>query len=340
MTTVAIAYNTPVSDDPSERGVLRQVEAIESSLQECGYVVTVLALDEPARFVGDIALARPDVIVNCCEAFAGRAHLEMSVAGFFELLGVAYTGSPPLTLGMAQHKALAKSVLRAHGIPTPRHAVLESDADVDAADGLVWPRIVKPVAQDASIGIDVGAVVHDRAGLADRVHHLMNVVDGAALVEEYIDGREFMVALLARSGRLTALPIEELDFGGVPVSHPRIVTFDSKWSAGSPAYLGTRATWPSLDRRLVERLNAVALSAAHAVGLRDYGRVDCRMNERGELFVLEVNPNPDIGPDSGFALTCNVAGLSYADLARTIVESALARRPAPVRPPPPPGGAA
>lgn len=352
MTRIAVVYNAPVvrptgqdlstlppssvaqygkEPDASELGVLGQVTAVCSMLAGAGYDSPAFEVSDVVSLTGFLA-QRPDAVFNCCESLLGRAELEMCVAGLFELLALPYTGSPPLTLGLALNKGLTKAVLQAHNVPTAAYRVVGSVAELSAAAHLRLPLIVKPLAEDASIGIDDGAVVHTLDALRGRVEFLLRELKAAVLVEEFVDGREFMIALLATApGEWTMLPIEEVSFADYPPGHPRILTYAAKWLPDSVAYRTSAVSWPDLPPALNDRLRQVAVAAASAVGLRDYGRVDVRMRDDGDIFVLEVNPNPDIGPESGFVATARAGGRSYEDVVRTIARRALDRAPASVR---------
>jgi D-alanine-D-alanine ligase len=351
MTRIAVVYNAPavrpIGQDPSvvravegqgeaqpdaqpdasELGVVAQVAAVCAILETRGDQAPAFAVRDVSALVDWLVRERPDAVFNCCESLGGRADLEMCLAGLFELLAVPYTGSTPITLGLCVNKGLAKAVLQAHGVGTPGYTVVDSVGALEGATALSWPLIVKPLAEDASIGIDEGAVVHDVDALRARVAFLTQDLGGPVMVEEFIDGREFMVALLATSPReWTALPIEEVSFACYPPAHPRILTYAAKWLPQSEAYRASVVSWPTLSPEVASRLHEAAIAAARAVGVRDYGRVDLRMRADGTAFVLEVNPNPDIGPESGFIATARVAGLSYEDVVTTIARRALERR--------------
>lgn len=352
MTRMAVVYNAPAvrpigqhasaltpspatgatAPDPSETGVLDQVQAVCTMLSRAGFDASAFEVHDVASLTSLLA-DRPDAVFNCCESLQGRAELEMCVAGVFEMAGLPYTGSRPLTLGMALNKGLTKAVLRSYDVPTAPSCVVDSVAAVEAAAHLQFPVIVKPLAEDASIGIDEGSVVQTLDALRARVTFLLNELQAPVLVEEFVDGREFMVALLATApGAWTVLPVEEVSFAGYPPEHPRILTYAAKWLPESLAYRTSAVSWPELPSDLTGRLRHVAMAAASAMGLRDYGRVDVRVRDDGAVFVLEVNPNPDIGPESGFVATAKAGGLSYEDVIRTIAQRALDRGSAAVRP--------
>jgi len=329
---VAIIYNEPRSAewgrDPSEDGVLDEIPVIESALREAGHTPQIYAAASAAGLAAFLERERPKVVFNCCESLQGVAALEMGVAALYDLFGVAYTGSPALTLGIALNKAIAKSIFRANGIPTPLHVVMESADDLARRHSLAYPLIVKPVAEDASIGIDARSVVYDSASAAARVKFVWSEFKQPALVEEFIEGRELNVAVLADSrGELDALPVSEIPFDALPPGTPTIVSYDAKWVTGSPVYKSTPSRCPAvLEPALAERVQHAALLAARAVGLRDYGRIDLRLRTSDqELFVLEANPNPDLGSDAGFMRAAMASGRTVPATVQQILSRAVER---------------
>ncbi len=347
--TVAIIYNEPRPTPPdehwlsrsagdqavgpdfrdaSEYGVLDQIREIEEAIRAAGHQTRLFSADDPAILVTFLDRERPDVVFNCCESFRGTAALEMNVAALFELFDIPFTGSSALTLGLALNKGVAKALFRAHDIPTPPSVVLASTNGLEAARPLGFPLIVKPMAEDASIGIDTYAVVHDDAALANRVRFILEEFTQPALVEEFIEGRELNVSLLAISGdEFVTLPIAEIPFDRLPAGSPAIVSYEAKWVKESPLYGATMAICPSvLAPALEDRVRQLALKAARAVGLRDYGRIDMRLRTRdGALFVLEANPNPDLFDEAGFMRAAEVSGRTVTSTVQHILARALER---------------
>jgi D-alanine-D-alanine ligase len=205
---------------------------------------------------------------------------------------------------------------------------MRSIDELDRTAALRLPLIVKPLAEDASIGIDSTSVVHDRAALAERLRFVCSTFPCGALVEEFIDGRELNVSLLAdATGTLEPLPISEVSFDGLPPGLPPIVSYDAKWTVDSSAYRATPVSCPApLAAPLAERVRATALAAAAAVQLRDYGRVDLRVRSADDaVFVLEVNPNPDLSADAGFMRAARASGRTFASTIDQILSRALDR---------------
>lgn len=323
---------------PRERieqdSILPVVERVEGILSDAGYPVERLPIGlDRRRFLARFAKGDAEAIFNLCEGLGEDALGEVAVASVFELLRLPYTGSPPSCLATALCKGLSKELLRAHGLPTPRHALLEGETN--GRVGLKFPLLVKPSHEDASAGIDRGSVVYRRAALRRRVEQLCAQFHQPALVEEYLKGREFNVTIFGNDPA-EVLPLSEIDFSDLPSDCPPIVTFRAKWDPGSDEYRGTRPVCPAkVGVRLRRKLETLARRAGQLLGCRDYCRVDLRLAADGTPFVLEVNPNPDLSEDAGVARAASAHGWSYDELILRTMELALERVNKPVAVPVP-----
>ena len=301
---------------------------VAAALGRAGVVAEVLGVDEDLMgALSAITAFAPDAVFNLCESLSGDARFEPLLPMLLERAGVAYTGSPPLALGLALHKHKAKAVLRNAGVPTP-DAVCLATPNV-ASVTLPFPLIVKPSREDASTGISSQSVVHDRAELGRRVAAVISRYRQPALVERYIEGREIYVSMLGRSdGGVDLLPLHEIDFSEMPPGRPRIVSFEAKWEETSAEYRGTKPVrCTGLAANVEARIGSVARAAFVAMDLRDYGRLDVRLAADGTPYAIDVNPNCDLSEASGgFARAGRAAGLAYEDLIRRIVDLALQRR--------------
>ena len=301
---------------------------VAAALGRAGIVAEVLGVDEDLMgALSAITAFAPDAVFNLCESLSGDARFEPLLPMLLERAGIAYTGSPPLALGLALHKHKAKAVLRNAGVPTP-DAVCLATPNV-ARVTLPFPLIVKPSREDASTGISSQSVVHDRAELGRRVAAVISRYRQPALVERYIEGREIYVSMLGRSdGGVDLLPLHEIDFSEMPPGRPRIVSFEAKWEETSAEYRGTKPVrCTGLAANVEARIGSVARAAFVAMDLRDYGRLDVRLAADGTPYAIDVNPNCDLSEASGgFARAGRAAGLAYEDLIRRIVDLALQRR--------------
>mgnify|MGYP003340928904 CR=1 FL=1 len=249
----------------------------------------------------------------------------MHAVGIFELLGVRYTGSDPLTLGTALNKVRVKEILSYHGLPTPKFQLVVDAAKFRIDPKMRFPMIVKPSREDASIGIEAESVVKTPVALRRRVRHVIEQYAQPALVEEYIDGRELNVGILG-NGKPVVFPISEIDMTALPKHFPRIITYNAKWMEGCDEYELTRGVCPApLPAAVTKAVKAMALKAYHVLGCRDYARVDIRLAKNNKPFILEVNPNPDISDEAGFARSARAYGYEFEELAGKIVETALKR---------------
>jgi D-alanine-D-alanine ligase len=314
-------------EDPGREAradVVRVAGAVAAALSEGGLEVDVLAVGEdPTAFVRQIQERRPDVVFNLCESLAADSRGEMAVPCFLDLLGVPYTGSPALALGLALHKHKAKDLLKARDVPTPAFRLFERVEDVVRVD-LPFPLIVKPCREDASTGIDFEAVCSDRRQLARAVSRVLRDFRQPAIAERYIDGREIYVSLLGNRPR-RALPLSEIRFGPAFAERPKILSYRAKWDLASAECVDSPSVPCSLDRATEARVVQTALATFEALECRDYGRVDIRLSSDGRPYVIDVNPNCDLHPNAGFARAAMAAGMSYPALALDLVEIALER---------------
>ena len=236
-----------------------------------------------------------------------------------------YTGSSPFALGLALNKFHVKQILRSAGIPTARGYLCVPNSKPSVPRGMRFPMLVKPARQDASLGINSNSVCQSAAQLEQQIRYVQEVYEQEALVEEYLDGREFNVSVIGDQNP-EVLAVSEIDFSGLPDGEPKIVSYRAKWDEESLMYCSTKPICPaSLTRRLENRIRDVALRSYLCVGCRDYARVDMRTDARGNVYVLEVNPNPDISPKAGFARAARAAGFTYTEMILRISEAAMGR---------------
>jgi D-alanine-D-alanine ligase len=302
---------------PDERGVLDAVAAVGEALSAGGHDVVCVPVDHPrSDWLDALRRARPALVFNLCEGAGGTSAGEAHVASCIELLGVPVTGSGAETLSFARRKDRVNAVLAASGLPVPAWCVVR-DPTVAPRGWTDYPAIVKPAAEDASVGITQRSVARDATELAAAL--------GAArahaplLVQRFVGGRELNVGILGEE----VLPISEIDFGTMPASHWRIVSYSAKWETDSAEDLGSQPRCPAaLDESVAERARCLALGAWRAVDGRGYGRVDLRADDAGRLHVLEVNPNADLAPAAGLARMAAAAGYDYTTLIARIVTEA------------------
>lgn len=325
---VGILFNRPAepprgedSDYVAEAEVEEQAESVQKALDKLGFEYQMLPFEiDLELLIKALKNYRPDVVINLCEGAFGNSHHELNVPSMLELLNIPYTGLPPLALGMCQNKGLTKKILEANGLPTPKFKVLENPQNLQ--DDIGFPLFVKPLREDASIGISNKSDVRNEAELKAQVEYITNRYKQPALVEEYIAGRELNVAILGNENP-RALPISEITFDFK--DEPKIVGFSAKWFKESDEYKKTKPVCPALlDPSVKNNVERIALQAFEVLYCRDYARIDIRLRDNSP-WILEVNPNPDISPEAGFSRSLKAVGLSYEQFVEKIIHFALHR---------------
>ncbi len=316
----------PAGVDLSEIGVVEEMEDIRNALTSLGFKSTIFNVDSDVnRLIRFLQEEKPDLIFNLVECIENESVLEMNVAALYELFKIPYTGAGPLALGTALNKPRVKEILTANGIRTPQHQVFKVLDKISLEEGMEFPLIVKPAREDASVGISEKSVVYSLSELRRQVRYIWGEFEQPALVEQFIDGRELNVAIVGNRKPIV-LPISEIDFSGLNVGMHKIVSYAAKWLNGTIEYEGTKGVCPAeLPEAIEAELKATALKCYELIGCRDYARVDFRLSNEGVPYVLEVNPNPDISDDAGFARSARAYGFSFPQIIAKIVESALER---------------
>lgn len=312
-------------DAIAARGVLEDVSQVEAACRELGFETCLIPTpQDPRGILERLDAERPDLVFHLCEAVGGDARFEAAVAWLLEMARIPYTGSGPLALSIALDKWISKSILLAHGVSVPAGRVLSTGGESLA--GLRYPAIVKPSREDASHGLALESVVSDEDSARRRARYVIERYAQPALVEEFIDGREFNVSILGTGENAAPLSLGEIDFSNFPEGAPKFVTYQAKWVEESPEYTGSASVAArKLNPATRKRIFDIALAAYRAVGVRDYGRIDIRFHPEIGPVVLEVNPNPCIAPDAGLALAARRSGIQYRDLIARILEGAFSR---------------
>ena len=306
------------------RRVKEDHEEIHAALKKLGHEPFYHVLDGTPSTLHALAEQRADLYFNLTESYAGDDTKEMNVAAYLELLGRRFTGTGSHGLYLAQDKALAKKIFAFHGIRTP-YFMTGYRGRLEWAHDVHFPVIVKPGLEDGSIGIRFSAVVGSLKELMERIDQVNADFDGPVLIEEYIEGREIYVAVMGNQDP-EALPIVELDLSQLPEGTPRIAGTEVKWEEGTAAYRRTQPFFPDdLDPEVEARLKQTAIAAYQALRLRDYGRIDIRLDDKGVAHVIECNPNPWLLSTAEFAKAAKKSGRTHVDLIAEIAHSAMAR---------------
>jgi len=329
-TKVAVLYNAPTlspdhPDSASEADVADVARRVAEGLVRHDFDAWPLPVSPPiGKVLGKLANPSPDLVFNLVEGFGGQSIGEAHFSGLLELLGLPYTGCPPEAQSLCQSKGKTKALLKGLGLPTAPFAIVRADEPIPRWVG-PWPVLLKPEAEDASLGIDQSSVVQFAEGMVEGVAQLRVRHGRDVLIESYLPGREFNVGVLALP-EPEALPIAEIVYQSPPGSWP-ILTYAAKWDEGSLEDRNSQPVCPAeVEPSLGARLADLAVEAFQATGCRDYARVDFRLDADGSPMILEVNPNPDIGPGAGWARAIRASGRDYdATLARLAVQAGRRR---------------
>lgn len=301
------------------------VDQVVGALEKGGHEASVLGVHRDLHALIDgLSKPKPELVFNLFENFGKVRMGAVGVVGLLDLLQVPYVGGGPGEFFIQQDKAITKKLLAFDQIPYPDFMVFSKDSDLELVGHLHMPLFVKPLSMDASIGIEASSLVHNMKDLMKRVVSIHEKVKDAALVEEYIDGREIYIGILGNQRPRALAPIE-IDFSGLPEGAPHILGGKAKWDEKSPEYKGTRSVLAELPDELKSRLQTVALAAYRALHVHDYGRVDLRLTAAGEIFVIEVNASCYLEETSEFATAAKADGLDFTALVNKIVECAVER---------------
>ncbi len=271
---------------------------------------------------------KPHIAFNLLEEFDGVAVYDQNVVSYLELLHVPYTGCNPRGLMLARDKALSKKLFSFHRIPFPDFMVVPQGRTAKRPKWLSFPLIVKSVTEEASHGISQASIVQDDVKLKERVEFIHANIGTGALIEQYIEGREFYVGVMG-NGHVHVLPVWELIMDKLPDDARRIATERVKWSRAYQDKYGIRSEEArNLSEGKAEEIQHLAKRVYRALGLSGYARIDVRMDAAGSVYVLEANPNPQISHDEDFSDSAEKDGYPYKDLLQELLNIGLRWRPA------------
>jgi D-alanine-D-alanine ligase len=312
MKQALLLINT-LSDHPAgdELDVLVQAEAVEKALESLGYSPSRAYCGLNLEYIRVLLeTGSPELVFNLVESVGGKGSLIHLPAWLLETSGIPFTGSPAYALMVTTDKVRTKTILREHRIPTP-------DWFPPLDPGKKY--ILKPIWEDGSAGITDASIVDGRT--FDPEAFSVNGKFRDHFLEEYIDGREFNLTLLAGPSGPEVMPVAEMCYVDYPEDKPRILNFASKWEPASFEYAKTIRTFdlPEPDRELMARMKEISLKCWDVFEMRGYARVDFRVDRHNNPFVLEVNANPCISPDAGFVAACEKGGVDYTSMIARIL---------------------
>jgi D-alanine-D-alanine ligase len=304
-----------------------EYDVIET-LREIGHEVRVLGINDNLGGIRPtVGLFKPHIVFNLMEAFAGVTTFDQNVVSYLELLGLPYTGCNPRGLILARDKALSKKLLAYHRIRVPEFTVVRPGRRVSLPKRLTFPLIVKSLFFEASTGISQASVVENHDQLARRVTFIHEKLGTAAIVEQFIDGRELYVGVIGNE-RLVVLPPWEMSFAQMPDNRWKIATERVKWSTQYQKKHGIMTDQAKLDASTIERMQRIAKRAYRALDLSGYARIDVRLDEEGRIYVLEANPNPNMAYGEDFSESAEAQGISYERLLDRLIALGLRWKPA------------
>jgi D-alanine-D-alanine ligase len=301
------------------------VDQVAAALKKNKHKVSILAIHGDVNKLRTGLLRRkPELVFNLMETFGSNQLGAVGVVGLLDLLGVPYTGGGPGEFYIQEDKGLTKKLLSFDGIKYPEFAVFSQDAELETGGHLHMPLFVKPLRMDASIGISRKSLVHSTKEMIERVTNIHKTVHDAALVEEYIEGREFYIGVLGNQ-EPQAFPAIEMDFSGMPEGMAHVLDSKAKWDEKSAEYKGTKAVLADIPDEVHARLQKVAVDAYRALRVRDYGRIDMRLTPTGEVYVIEVNASCYLEQTGEFAVSAEAGGVDYPSLINRIADLAVER---------------
>jgi len=315
------------SDNPIEAELTSDAEIIAATLAERGYRTTFLDFNHPFEAVQQIQDEKIDIVFNLCERINHSGLLEPHAASLLDILQVPYTGSNPFTLSLCLDKIRVKKLFAFHKIPTPRWDYLY-ETDEAFEEDFPLPAIVKPANSDSSIGITNESVVDNPGALRERIRYVLEDLQRPALIEEFVDGDEYDVSILGNwNDKQRILPLSRSVFTGLPEGFWHMYPYEAKFLGSEVHKKGIEVQRPpkGVPGKLTSLISEIALDALNVVGCSDYGRVEVRVDRNGNPCVLEVNPNPSIGPTDCVPSVARLAGMNYGDFLEEILRLAIRR---------------
>jgi D-alanine-D-alanine ligase len=318
-------YASRISDTYAEWDDEETISAVESALKKTGHDVIRIEADENAY--EKFKAIRPDIVFNMAEGFGGASR-ESHIPSILEMLGIPYTASDPITIGNCHDKSRCKEILSYHGVPNPSFFI--TDTMVNGSPKVKFPAFVKPLHEGSSKGIYNSSLVSSKSELNREITRIMNDYQQPSIIEDFLDGKEFTVALLGNGENTRVLPIVEINMDTLPKDFPKIYSYEVKW------YFDTREnkldifTCPAkISDKLTKEIEKICLKAYKALRIRDWCRMDVRCDSHGNPYIIEINPLPGILPNpddnSCFPKAAREVGIDYDGLIQTVLNLAIER---------------
>jgi D-alanine-D-alanine ligase len=317
-----------LNDFSEKERELRKTEFdVRDAIEALGHEIYSIGVsDDLSTIRGAIDAHKPHVAFNLIEEFGGIAHFDAHVVSYLELRQQPYTGCNPRGLMLARDKALTKKILAYHGFKVPGFAVFPQRRRLKRANGLNFPLFVKSLTEEGSAGISSGSIVHDEKKLKERVAFIHRTTQSTALAEEFIDGREIYVGVMGND-RLSVLPPWEFAMTKKDDSKPLIASSRAKWDPEYQRQVGLKTGPAQLSRKLQQNLIEASREIYRLLGMSGYARLDYRVTDEEEAYLLEANPNSQIAKDEDFALSAKHTGIEYPELIEQILRFGIAYVP-------------
>jgi D-alanine-D-alanine ligase len=300
---------------------LRKTEFdVRDAIEALGHdVFSIGVSDDLSTIRGGIDAHKPDVAFNLVEEFAGIGHFDQHIVSYLELRKQPYTGCNPRGLTLARDKALTKKILAYHGLKVPEFATFPMRRAVKRPESLAFPLFVKSLTEEGSVGISGASIVHDDEKLKERVEFIHRTTNSTALAEQFIEGREIYVGVMGND-RVTALPAWEFSMTKKTNGTPLIATDRAKWDPKYQRQVGLKTGPAKLSKKMHAKLSGLSKDIYRLLGMSGYARLDYRVTEDEDAYLLEANPNPQIAKDEDFALSAKHAGVSYPELIEQLMQ--------------------
>jgi len=310
---------------------LRKTEFdVRDAIESLGHdVFSIGVSDDLSTIRGAIDAHKPDVAFNLLEEFAGRSHFDQHVVSYLELRKQPYTGCNPRGLTLARDKALTKKILAYHGLKVPEFATFPMSRTTKRPQKLAFPLIVKSLTEEGSVGISGASIVRDDDKLKERVEFIHRMANSPAVAEQFIEGREMYVGVMGNN-RVTSLPVWEFIMTKKDDDVPLIASDRAKWDPKYQRQVGLKTGPAELSKKMEAKLTELSKRIYRLLGISGYARLDYRVTEAGEAYLLEANPNPQIAKDEDFALSAKHMGMEYPELIEHLMRLGISYKPEPI----------
>lgn len=289
------------------------------TLTELGYEVKVVGLiHDIQRLIQEINDFKPYCVFNLLEEFNYDTQSDYKVLALLDMMGVKYTGCNPKGLLIARDKAISKKILKHHRIGTPKFFTMTKKNKKKVPKNLKYPLIVKCLFEEASLGIAKASIVHSEEKLLERVEYIHTKIGEDAIIESFIPGKEIYVGVLGRIN-LSNLPLWELRFENVDEPSLEIYSEQAKWNKKYRTRKGIHSQIADLPKDVEKKIIEVVKNTYRALDLTGYARIDLRLTEDNQVYILEANPNPNIAMDDEFAESAKAVGISYKELIEKLI---------------------